>query len=45
MTLRTPTTFSIIQRFTIEARALDAKTVRLDLEFDPDARPMLRAAS
>ena len=32
-----------VQTFTLEGRAEDTKTVYLNLDYDPDARPMLRA--
>jgi hypothetical protein len=34
-----------VQRFTLEARAKDTKAVRITLEYDPRARPMLRCVT
>jgi hypothetical protein len=34
--------FSNKQQFSVEVRARDTETVRLNFEYDPDARPMLR---
>ncbi len=34
--------YNNIQRFTLEARARDTKAIRVEFEFDPNARPMVR---
>jgi hypothetical protein len=31
-----------VERFTLEARATDSKTVQLHMKYDPDARPMIQ---